>query len=81
MTPCRGDTMLCGSSQQLPRLRLGPLCPLSPWDLLPELQRYKDTVSCTAVGTKVPGHCQKQLLQNLIVCLLKTHFFTLILDF
>ena len=37
--------------------------------LLPELQRYKDIVSCGALGAEIPGHCQKQL----IVCLLKTH--------
>ena len=25
MTPCQGNTILCSSSQQLPRLRLGPM--------------------------------------------------------
>ena len=29
--------------------------------LLLELQRYKDTVHCVALGAKVPGHCQEQL--------------------
>ena len=49
--------------------------------LLPELQRYKDTVRCAALGVEVPGHHQQQLTQILIVRLLKTHFFTSILDF
>ena len=53
----------------------------SPRALLPELQRYKDTVRCAALGAEVPGHCQQQLTQTLIVRLLKTHFFTLILHF
>ena len=43
--------------------------------LLPEMQRYKDTVSCAALGAEVSGHRQKQLTQTLIVRLLKTHFF------
>ena len=55
MTPHRGNTILFRSSQQLPRLRLGPSkgffeltrCPWraldSPCALLLELQRYKDT--------------------------------------
>ena len=49
--------------------------------LLPELQRYKDTVRFGALGAKVPGLGQQQLTQTLIVRLLKTHFFTSILDF
>ena len=49
----------------------------SPRALLPELQRYKDTVGCAALGAEDPGH----LTQTLIVHLLKTHFFTSILDF
>ena len=44
--------------------------------MLPELQRYKDTVRCASLGTEVPGHRHKQLTQTLIVSLLKTHFFT-----
>ena len=52
----------------------------SPRALLPELQRYKDTVRCAALGAEVPGHRQEQLTQTLIVCLFKTHFFTPILD-
>ena len=52
----------------------------SPRALLPELQRYKDTVRCGALDAEVPGHCQQQLTQTLIVCLFKTHFFTPILD-
>ena len=50
--------------QQLPRLRLGPfklnLCPSRAMDLpralLPELQRYQDTVRCVALSVEVPGH-------------------------
>ena len=38
-----------------------------PRALLPELQRYKDTVRCGALGAKVPGHRQQQLTQTLIV--------------
>ena len=52
----------------------------SPRALLPELQRYKDTVRCAVLGAEVPGHRQQQLTQTLIVRLLKTHFFTPILD-
>ena len=52
----------------------------SPCALLLELQRYKDTVRCDALGAEVPGHRQKQLAQTLIVRLLKTHFFTPIVD-
>ena len=51
-----------------------------PRALLPELHRYKDTIMCAVLGTVVPRHRQKQLTQTLIVRLLKTHFFTLILD-
>ena len=53
----------------------------SPRALLAELQIYKDTVRCAALGSEVPGHHQQQLTQTLIVRLLKTHFFTSILDF
>ena len=52
----------------------------SPRALLPELQRYKDTVRCGALGAEVPGHRQQQLTQTLILGLLKTHLFTPILD-
>ena len=52
----------------------------SPRALLPELQRNKDTVRCTALGTEVPGHHQQQLTQTLIVRLLKTRFFTSFFD-
>ena len=47
----------------------------SPRALLPELQRYKDTVRCAMLGVKVSGHRQQQLTQTLIVPLLKTHTF------
>ena len=40
---------------------------VSPRALLPELQRYKDTVMCAALGAEVPGHRQQQLTQTLIV--------------
>ena len=52
----------------------------SPHALLPELQRNKDAVRCAALGEEVRGHRQQQQTQTLIVRLLKTHFFTLILD-
>ena len=47
----------------------------SPRALLPELQRYKDTVRGAVLGAEVPGHCQQQLTQTLIVRLLKTLFY------
>ena len=37
----------------------------SPRALLPELQRYKDTVRCATA--EVPGHRQQQMMQTLIV--------------
>ena len=54
----------------------------SPCALRPELQRYKDThrLVCWATA-EVSECCQKQLTQTLIVCLMKTHFFMLILDY
>ena len=75
MTPHRGNTILFRSSQQLPRLHLVPLKGFelpsraldSPCALLLELQRYKDTVKCAALGTEDPGHRQQQLTQTLIV--------------
>ena len=91
MTPRRGNTILLRSSQQLPCLRLGPLKVFfeltrrpsraldSPRVLLPELQRYKDTVRCGSLGAEVPGHRPQQLTQTLIVRLLKIHVFTTIL--
>ena len=45
-----------------------------PRALLPQLQRYKDTIKCAALGAEVPGHRQQQLTHTLIVRLLKTHF-------
>ena len=36
---------------------------------------------CAELGAEVPGHRQHHLMQTLIVRLLKTHFFTSILDF
>ena len=88
MTPSWGNTILFRSSQQLPRLRLGPSKGFfeltqrpsralnSPRALLSELQRYKDMVRCAALGAEVPGHPgQQYLTQTLMVRLLKTHFF------
>ena len=68
MTPHRGNSILFGSSQQLPRLRL-VRC----------FRNYRDTRTPSGVA-RVPGHRQQQLTQTLIVRLLKTHFFTSILD-
>ena len=68
MTPRRGNTILFLSSQQLPRLRLGP-------------SKGPRLASCVASGTtEIQGHRQQQLTQTFIVRLLKTHLFTLILD-
>ena len=76
ITPLRGNTIILRSSQQLPRLRLRPLKSFFeltrspsraldlPCALLPELQRYKDTSRCAALGVEVPGHRQKQLTQT-----------------
>ena len=47
----------------------------SPRMLLPELQRYKDTVVYAALSAEVPGHHQQKLMQTLIVRLSKTPFF------
>ena len=51
-----------------------------PRALLLELKIYMVTVRCAVLGAEVPGHCQKQLAQTLIVRLLIKHFFTPILD-
>ena len=75
MTSGRGNTILFRSSQQIPRLRLGPLT--HPHALLPELQRYKDTFGCAALGADVPERRQLQLTQTLIVHLLDSQFFLL----
>ena len=87
MTPRQGNTFLFRSSQQLPRRHLGPLKGFLSWHgtlqgpspraLLPELQRYKDTVRCGALCAEVPGHRQEQLTQTLIVHSFKTHLFLL----
>ena len=65
MTPHRGNTIFFRSSLQLPHLRLGPRRPSRSLDLphalLPELQRYKDTVKCAALGAEVPEHRLEQL--------------------
>ena len=46
-----------------------------------EIQRHRQVCRAWrrgALGAEVPGHHQQQLMQALIVHLLKTHFFTLI---
>ena len=48
-----------------------------PRALLPELQRYKDTVRCATLGAEIQGHHQEQLTQTLIVRLFNTHLFLL----
>ena len=79
MTPHRGNTNLFRSSQQLPRLRLGPIeglfeltrTLLGPSTRLVRCFRnYRDTRTpsgCAALGAEVPGHRQQQLTQTLIV--------------
>ena len=70
MTLCRGNTILFRSSLQLPRHRR---C----------FRNYRETrmtVRCASLGVEVPGHRHEQLTRTLILRLLKTHFFTLILD-
>ena len=42
----------------------------SPRALLPELQRYKDTVGCGVLGAEVPGHRQQRLTQTLFTPIL-----------
>ena len=72
MTAHWENTILCSSSQQLPCLRLGPLKGAvlaqkaldSPYALLPELQRHKDTVRCAVLGAEVPGQRQQQQEQS-----------------
>ena len=89
MIPCQGKYfslpfLPASPSQTLERLfeltRHPSRAPELPRLSLPELQRYKDTVRCAALGAEVPEHRQQQLAQTLIVRLLKTHFFTPILD-
>ena len=92
MTSRQWNTFLFRSSQQLPRLCLGPMKWLfdltqrpsraldSPRALLPKLYRNKGTVRCAVLGAKVPRHHQIQVTQTLIVRLLKMHFFRAILD-
>ena len=79
MTPHQGNTILLHSYQQLASSPSRTLD--SPSALLPELLRYNDTFRCAALGVEVPGHHQQHLTQTLIVRLLKTLFFTPILDF
>ena len=89
------DTILFCSSQQLPRLHLGPLKGFLSWHgalqgpdtyLVRCLWNYRD-IRTPSGGTpqarrsEVLGHRQQQLTQTLIVRLTKTHLFTPILDF
>ena len=70
MTSSRGNTILFRSSQQLPRLRLGPINSFYQADLqvpltclvrcsLSDLQRSKVTIWYTALGVEVLRHRQK----------------------
>ena len=52
-----------------------------PCALVSELHKYKDTFCGFMLGMEVPGHCQEQLTQTLIVCLLKMHLFSSIQKF
>ena len=42
------------------------------------MERYKDGVRCEVLGADVPGLLQEQLMQTLIVHLLRTHLISLI---
>ena len=86
MTP-RGNTILFRSSQQLPHLRLGPLKGFLSWHgalqgpstrLVCCFRNYTRTPSDVLHKGAIvpPGHRQEQLIQTLIVRLLRTHFFT-----
>ena len=59
MIPHRGNTFLFRSSQQLPRLRLGPFEGLfelnSPCALLPKLQRHKTLSGASRGGPNTPS--------------------------
>ena len=94
MTPRRRNNVLFHFSQQLPPLSLSRTLEglfeltrrpsralILDAYVVSELQRYKDTVWCGALGAEVPGHHQQQLTQTSNVRLLKTHFFTSILEF
>ena len=77
-------------SQQLPHIHIGPLKGFLsshsaiqepstlPCALLPEPQRYKDIFRCDAFVREVQGYHEEQLLQTLIVQLLKTHLIWLL---
>ena len=76
MTPHRGNLPFLPASPVSPSRTLEgrfelTRCPSralnSPGAVLPELQRYKDSVRCAALGAEVPGHRQQQLTQTLIV--------------
>ena len=60
MTPRRGYTIYSvpvSVSEGLFELTRRPSGALdSPRALFPELQRYKDTIRCAALGAEVPGH-------------------------
>ena len=48
--------------------------------VVPELQRNNNTVRCAVPGRGIQGHRQEQPTLTLMVCLLKTHLLTPILD-
>ena len=53
----------------------------SPRALLPELQRYKDTVRCAALGAEVPGYRTRTTDANLDSAFDENTFFIQILDY
>ena len=74
MIPHWEDKALFCATYQLPRLGLGPLKDLRADTLLQgpstltrvlllELEGYKDTVRCAALGTEVPRHHKKHCMQ------------------
>ena len=78
MTPGQGNTIIFHSNQQLPRLRLRPSKDFYCADMAPF--KGPRLASCLASRTtEKQGHRQKQLTQTKMR-LLKTHFFTPILD-
>ena len=71
---------LLGKHHSLPFLPATPSSPSWALDslcaLLPELQRYKDSVRCATLGAEVPGHRQQQIDANLVQICPKYTFLT-----
>ena len=79
MTPHRGNTILFRSSQQLPRLRLGPSKGFLSWHgallgpstrLVRCFRNYRDTrtLSGVSVCAEVPGHCKERTTDTNLDC-------------